>query len=196
MMQRTSRAARWWQAALLTLAVSAAIAGCSSGSSSGPGSGTVASLPGHSSQASAGTPAMSTAQSDRDMLAYARCMRAHGVSMRDPYHRSGHSGLTLDLPPTPAPAATHACNHLLAPLVQAKQAGAAAFMTPARLAALTRYAQCMRNHDIGMLDPNRYGGLELGPNSAFGRYSPQFRAADTACRHLLPAGMRDDGTGP
>lgn len=27
-------------------------------------------------------------------------------------------------------------------------------------------------------------------------YSPQFRAADAACRHLLPAGVHNDGTGP
>jgi len=35
-----------------------------------------------------------------------------------------------------------------------------------------------------------------GITSDFGRYSPQFRAADTACRHLLPTGVHDDGTGP
>jgi hypothetical protein len=58
----------------------------------------------------------------------------------------------------------------------------------------------MRAHDIPMLDPDRFGDLNLGNppgiSSDFGRYSPQFRSADTACRHLLPAGVRDDGTGP
>jgi hypothetical protein len=51
-----------------------------------------------------------------------------------------------------------------------------------------------------MLDPGPQGQLNLGDvpgiTSEFGRYSPQFRAADSACRHLLPAGVRDDGTGP
>jgi hypothetical protein len=51
-----------------------------------------------------------------------------------------------------------------------------------------------------MLDPTRFGDLNLGHvpgiTSDFGRYSPQFRAADAACRHFLPAGVRDDGTGP
>ena len=55
-------------------------------------------------------------------------------------------------------------------------------------------------HDIAMLDPNSFGALNLGPvpgiTNDFGRYSPQFRAADAACRHLLPAGVHDDGTGP
>jgi hypothetical protein len=58
----------------------------------------------------------------------------------------------------------------------------------------------MRAHDIDMLDPTPGGQLNLGQvagiTSNFGRYSPQFRAADTACRHLLPAGIHDDGTGP
>jgi hypothetical protein len=81
----------------------------------------------------------------------------------------------------------------------AKQAGAAARAAP-HLAALTRYAQCMRSHDINMLDPTPLGELNLGHvpgiTSDFGRYSPQFRVADAACRHFLPAGIRDDGTGP
>jgi hypothetical protein len=58
----------------------------------------------------------------------------------------------------------------------------------------------MRSHDINMLDPTPLGELNLGHvpgiTSDFGRYSPQFRAADAACRHFLPAGVRDDGTGP
>ena len=58
----------------------------------------------------------------------------------------------------------------------------------------------MRSHDINMLDPTQLGELNLGHvpgiTSDFGRYSPQFRAADAACRHLLPAGVHDDGTGP
>ena len=70
----------------------------------------------------------------------------------------------------------------------------------AELAAFTNYARCMRAHDISMLDPTPQGQLNLGNvpgiTSDFGRYSPQFRAADSACRHLLPAGVRDDGTGP
>jgi hypothetical protein len=82
---------------------------------------------------------------------------------------------------------------------QMKAAGAAS-QTRVNLPALTRYAQCMRDHDISMLDPGPQGQLNLGNvpgiTSDFGRYSPQFRAADQACRHLLPAGVQDDGSGP
>jgi hypothetical protein len=132
------------------------------------------------------------------MLNYARCMRAHGVNMPDPVHIPGHSGLSLVTSSTPPPsrAATAACTHFLQAIIQAKTAA----MTPARLAALTSYARCMRSHDINMLDPTSTGEVSLGTvpgiSSNFGRNSPQFRAADTACRHLLPSGVHDDGTGP
>ncbi len=68
------------------------------------------------------------------------------------------------------------------------------------MAALTRYAECMRGHAIAMLDPTSAGELNLGSvpgiTSDFGRYSPQFRTADAGCRHFLPRDVHDDGTGP
>ena len=169
------------------------ITACSS-SSSGP---QVASLGGHRGGAAVSS-RITTAQSDQDMLNYARCMRAHGVNQPDPVHIPGHTGLSLVTSATPPPsrAATAACTHFLQPIIQGK----AAAMTPARIAALASYARCMRSHDIPMLDPTSTGELRLGTvpgiSSGFGRNSPQFRSADAACRHLLPAGIHDDGTGP
>jgi hypothetical protein len=174
---------RWWPAAgALAAALLATVmlaAGCSSGHS-----GSNAGLQ------------LTQSQSDQDMVSFARCMRDHAVPMSDPVHRPGHAGLSIDMPPQDATTRTAyaACNHFIAPIVQMKNAGAAARAAP-HLAALTRYAECMRAHDIGMLDPTPQGDLNLG-DSTFGRYSPQFRSADTACRHLLPAGVADDGTGP
>ena len=180
-------------------AVAALVVACSS-AAAGP---QVASLGGHHGGA-AGPPGITTAQADQDMLNFTRCMRAHGVNMPDPRHIPGHTGLSLQFPgATPAAStrtATAACTHFMQPIIRAKQAGAAAATSPARLAALTSYARCMRAHDIAMLDPTSFGALNLGRvpgiSSDFGRYSPQFRAADAACRHLLPAGVHDDGTGP
>jgi hypothetical protein len=160
-------------------------AGCSSGTT-GAGAGQPTNL----------------SQGDQEMVSFTRCMRAHGVQMSDPYHRPGHVGLTLDLPTQDAAtrSAYAACTHFIAPIVQAKEAGAAALAAP-HLPALTRYAECMRGHDITMLDPTPQGQLDLGnvpgmADNGFGRYSPQFRSADAACRHLLPAGVVDDGSGP
>jgi len=85
------------------------------------------------------------------------------------------------------------------PIIQMKTAGQQALASP-RLRALTNYARCMRAHDIPMLDPNSLGELNLGSppgvSGNFGRYTPQFHAADAACRHLLPHGVADNGTGP
>ena len=184
-----------WVVALLVVV---AAAGCSS-AASGPGSAPVASLSGHATASAA--QALTTQQGDQNILSFTRCMRSHGVQMSDPVHHPGHAGLSIDMPSrSPANNAAYgACIHFIQANITAKQAGAAAQAAP-HLAALTRYAQCMRSHDINMLDPTRFGDLNLGHvpgiTSDFGRYSPQFRAADAACRHFLPAGVRDDGTGP
>jgi len=183
--------------ALLALALTAAaLAACSSG----PSSPQVAHLPGRSGHAHAAAQ-LTQAQSDRDMIDFARCMRAHGVPVPDPFHRAGHAGLSIALPAQTAAnrPAFSACMHFLQAIIQMKNAGATAAVAR-ELPALTRYAQCMRQHDIDMLDPTTTGQLNLGTvpgiTSNFGRYSPQFRSADRACRHLLPAGVHDNGTGP
>jgi len=183
--------------ALLALPVAAAAAAACSSDSSAP---QVAHLPGHAGTAKV-TGQLTQAQSDRDMIDFARCMRAHGVQVPDPYHRAGHAGLSISLPGQTAAnrPAFSACMHFLQPIIQMKNAYAAAAVAP-ELPALTRYARCMRQHDISMLDPTTTGQLNLGRipgiNSTFGRYSPQFRSADRACRHLLPPGVHDNGTGP
>jgi hypothetical protein len=173
-------------------------AACSSSPSPPP----VASLPGHHSAAGGGAAGQLTrAQSDRGMVNFAHCMRAHGVNMPDPFHRAGHAGLSIETPPRDAAtrAGYAACTHFIQPTINMKQAHQQALAAP-WLRALTDYARCMRAHDIPMLDPTPLGQLNLGNvpgiSSDFGRYSPQFRAADTACRHLLPAGVVDNGTGP
>lgn len=186
-------------ALLAVLAAGVLVSACSPGSST-PG---VASLPGHTATTTAGSSSAAdlAARSDRDMVTFARCMRGHGVPVADPVHLAGHDGLSIQFPPENAStsAAYGACNHFIAKDVAAKNAGAAAQTAP-HLQALTNYASCMRNHDISMPDPRPDGELNLGPvpglTSDFGRYSPQFRSADAACRHLLPAGVRDNGTGP
>jgi hypothetical protein len=189
-----------WAAGLVALAAMATA--CSGGGAAGPGNAPVASLSGNAGQApNKSTAALTVEQSDLDMIHFARCMRSHGVSMSDPFHRPGHTGLSIDMPTQDAATrpAYAACTHFIQPIIQAKAAGGPP-LPAAELAALTAYAECMRAHDINMLDPGTYGQLNLGTvpgiTSDFGRYSPQFRAADTACRHLLPAGVHDDGSGP
>lgn len=182
---------------LLVVVAGGVAAACSTQSASPP----VASLTGNGGQTDHSSRPLTPAQSDRDMVKFARCLRAHGVNEPDPMHIPGHTGLSVEVP-APGPstrAALSSCNHFLAPIAAMKRAAATARAAP-ELRALTNYAACMRRHDIAMLNPTPAGELNLGRvpgiTSNFGRYSPQFRAADHACRRLLPHGVRDNGSGP
>jgi hypothetical protein len=174
--------------AWLMLAI-CAICACSSGRG-GPG---VASLP---SQSARLPTTLTQAQQFHRLVQFAECMRSHGVDVPDP------QGDRFQIPVATDPAtaaALRACQQWLPSLNTGNGAGPNGNL-PAEMPHLVAYARCMRSHDIAMLDPNSFGALNLGQvpgiNNDFGRYSPQFRAADALCRNLLPAGVHDDGTGP
>ena len=141
---------------VVAVAVLAGAAVLAAGCSSGPGGTPVASLSGHATASSA--QALTEAQSDQNMISFTRCMRGHGVQMSDPFHRPGHAGLSIDMPSRgPATNAAYAaCIHFIQANITAKEAGAAAQAAP-HLAALTRYAQCMRSHDITHAGPDAAG---------------------------------------
>ena len=201
---RKRSAARWrWSEMPGVLVGLTLVAVLSAACSSPSTSGSIASLPRTGGSTTTTMPVLNkTAQSDQAMVDFARCMRSHGVNEPDPVQVAGKTGLTLQIPTRTASngAAIDACNHFLEKLGAAKGGPGGPAISAAQLAARTNYARCMRSHDISMLDPDQFGNLNLGNvpgmNSDFGRYSPQFRTADSACRHLLPAGVRDDGTGP
>jgi hypothetical protein len=165
------------------------ICACSSGH---PGA-SVASLPSHSARPPA---ARTQAQDFARLVKFAECMRSHGIDVPDP--QSGRVQIPVATDPATA-AALRACQQWL-PTLSAGAVSSQNAKLAAELPGLIAYARCMRGHDIAMLDPNSFGALNLGQvpgiTNDFGRYSPQFRAADAACRHLLPAGVQDDGTGP
>jgi hypothetical protein len=58
--------------------------------------------------------------------------------------------------------------------------------------SVARYASCMRSHGVPKFpDPKSSGGglsLTIGPGSGIDPSSPQFQAADKACRKLMPGG--------
>ena len=172
----------------LALAI-CAICACSSGQRSP----SVASLPSH--PASSPT-TLTQAQEFRRLVKFAQCMRGHGVDVADPQPGSVRIPVATDPATT---AAMRACRQWL-PSLNTSTPGGPSGNLAAEMPHLFAYARCMRGHDIAMLDPNSFGALNLGQvpgiDNDFGRYSPQFRVADTACRHLLPAGVHDDGTGP
>jgi hypothetical protein len=122
-----------------------------------------------------------------DPLAYAQCMRDNGIAnFPDP---SADGALNLDAatlgitPDSPQfKAADEACKHLM-------PAPDAAGPPPAAMEAMLAYAQCMRDEGITAFpDPNpESGGIELD-GDAVGIDTPQFQAADEACKHLMGDG--------
>ena len=139
-----------------------ALAACSSDS---PGR-SVASLPGHGPAAgeASASASPSQAQSDRDIVNFTRCLRAHGVNEPDPSTRPGHSGLSFELPPNTA--ANHpavvACDHFVSKIFAAKQAGAeprAGALAPRRSSGTPR--ACAPRHRRCSI-PGPQGQLNLG----------------------------------
>jgi hypothetical protein len=157
------------------------------GGSNGPG---VANL-GSNTPSSGASPSGSGGSGNP--LAYAQCMRTHGIKdFPDPDANGGFSisaGPNSDLNPNNAQfqAATKACQHLqgghhLSPAQQAQA-----------MAQLLKYSACMRAHGIkDFPDPKAEPGggigisLRGGPGSDLDPSNPQFQAARKACQSLMP----------
>ncbi len=60
---------------------------------------------------------------------------------------------------------------------------------PANSPSAVAYSACMRSHGVpNYPDPDSSGQLPKGDAPQFGVSTPQYQAAQQACRHLLPAG--------
>jgi len=190
---RRRRRNRLRQGGLLVVALVGAglLAAACGGGSSPPG---VASL-GTSSTTTTVPAAQSTnnASDYNDALAYSGCMRSHGVQNFPDPDTSGNflnkhgdiNGQQVDINSPQYAAAQKDCQHLLANGGQ---------LTPAEqqqaLSQALKYVQCIRTHGVPtMPDPIATpGGVanHLPPGLSF--QSPQFLAAQQACRSLQPGG--------
>jgi hypothetical protein len=132
------------------------------------------------------------AASEPDPLAYSQCMRDHGViNFPDPNPEGGVAldgdtlGIDIDSPQFQR--AEQACQYLMPP-------GDAAGPSQEGMDAMLAYAQCMRDEGITAFpDPNSEG-LALD-GDAVGIDTPQFAAADAACKHLLGEGGSTNQSG-
>src|SRR6266540_2083897 len=142
-------------AAPALLALLALTAACGSSPSS---SAQVASL--GSSETTADSAAGTTAPANMEdaMLAFAQCMRDHGIDMPDPEFKDDGGGFTVGLPEgkdnqdkTKLDEAQKGCQPILA------NAQGNVDIDPQKQAEmeqkLLEYAQCMRDHGIDMADP-------------------------------------------
>jgi hypothetical protein len=128
-----------------------------------------------------------------DAVAYAQCMRTHGVpNMPDPNSKgeflSYHgklNGENVDARSALFSAADRACRHLLpngGRLSAAEQ--------QQMLAATLKFVTCLRVHGLPTFpDPVvSGGGIAIRPPSGLRPDSPQLQAAQRACQSLMPGG--------
>ena len=162
-----------WMGALLAILGMVALAACSSNSS---GSAT-------------GTSSSGVSSAYTQALAYAQCMRAHGIpSYPDPnskgqfYIANGASDPTANVSTTILNAAAQACQKLL-PATMVKPPNGQG--STSGQAAELRWAACMRSHgEPNFPDPASDGSFTLpaGMNTE----SSQFQAALKACPRPAP----------
>jgi hypothetical protein len=120
-------------------------------------------------------------------------MRQHGQNVPDPDPDGG--GLKVVAPSGGAKgddpafkAAMLACQQYL------PNGGTPPTMNPQQVDQMRRWAQCMREHGVDVSDPDpNNGGVEIHGGPAGGSKTdvfndPAFKAADDACRSMLPKG--------
>jgi hypothetical protein len=175
--------------ALAVLAI-ATLAACSGAAANPSG---VASLASESPDPEASAAPEASVDPEEAALAFAQCMREHGVDMPDPQVGSkGEMTFSIGVGPGNADvekmqAAQEACQDLMP-----RSMGEPRELTAEQKDAMLGFAQCMRDHGIDMPDPEfenggmvRIGG---GPGSnggegpAFDPGSDEFQAAAEECR--------------
>jgi hypothetical protein len=197
---------------LAVIALTAVVAACSGA----PAATGVASLVDpDASGASGASPSPSAPITMQDAaLAFARCMREHGIDMPDPEiatdadggisisQSGGGGGGTTAAAKEKFTKADAACRHLLE---AAQPAGPGRQLSAEDMDKLLAFARCMREHGIPMQDPGPDGGIRIeikdsgpngggdGPKPAGPPDDPKFEAAQTACGSLLPGKMGQPG---
>lgn len=175
--------------AVLLLLAGLAVSACGSSRTGAA----VASLP------SGGASASASAGQGGDMLKYAQCMRAHGITKFPDPGADGNitinPGDGIDPNSGQVKAAAGACK---------AYAPAGGDPPGAKKAGLQEqekdlaFAKCMRDHGItGYPDPatRADGSLAWGLPKGTDINSPQFKAAQQACKSLLPDGGQPPGAG-
>jgi hypothetical protein len=146
---------------------------------------------GSSPPTSSTRPDAATSDLAGDAVAFAACMRSHGLSSYpDPQvsQSPGHAQITISpggLDPT-SPAfksATHTCGHLLP-----DGGSPSAAISPREQTQDLRFASCMRTHGVtNFPDPDHDGVFTLP--SAVDQQAPQFQRATNACANVEPSSL-------
>jgi hypothetical protein len=177
-----------FRATLALLAVAAFAVACTGGSAAPSG---VASLGSQSPAPGSSTDPAASIDPEDAILAFAECMREHGVDMPDP--QVGANGeISMGIRGDGSnraemQAAQEACGDLMEGAL-----GEPRELTPEQKDNMLAFASCMREHGIDMPDPQFEGGGRVmigGPDGENGPKidpeSSEFQEADEACRDLL-----------
>jgi hypothetical protein len=129
-----------------------------------------------------------TSTDDQAIVSFVRCIRHQGISIPDPVHRPGHTGLSLELPTGASGsaafrAAQQSCQHLLANTPMGQKLAFAD--SPAVLDFNLQLAHCLRAHGIDAPDPTPDHPDPEGIGRV-ARATPAFQSADRACREQIP----------
>ncbi len=187
---------------LVALALSAAA--CGSGSSSGSVAhlGSNASKTSTTSSTAAGSgggPGSSTSPGSQ-AVAYAACVRAHGVpNFPDPKISTNGNEVKVAIGVTRAitgnphfKSAQQACSKLLPSGGPGE--GSSHQTTPSEQAQYLKAAACIRSHGVpNFPDPTFSGGGVHINHQGLNESSPVFKAAVHACESLIPASVRGGG---
>jgi hypothetical protein len=173
------------------LALTLAVAACGGGGKSNG----VASLSG-SDKPTATTSPGGSSDPKQAALAFAKCMRQHGIDMPDPqFDANGRITQQYKASPGKGPndpkfkAAQEACKKYM------PNGGNAPKPNPQEQQQMLQFARCMRQHGINIPDPNpNGGGIDIGPNTGVRPDDPKFKAAQQACQQYQPNGGKGQTT--
>ena len=173
--------------------LAAVLAACSGGGAAPSGVATLDDPATSAAPDASGAPAPSVSPEDA-MLAFAKCMREHGVDMPDPVINAD-GGMTVSIgseggkpiDQKTMQAADEACKDLM----PARPDGGPTQMTPEQQDAMLDFAKCMREHGVDMPDPEfgNGGGTVMIGGDGIAFDSPTFKAADEACRSIMKDAM-------
>jgi hypothetical protein len=202
-----SRAARGLaRAASLTaalVALSVLMTGCGGNSPSGG----VASLSSHASKTSttsstaAGSPGGGESSPGSQAVAYAACMRSHGVAnFPDPKVSTNGNEVKVAIGVNPSitgnpqfKSAQQACSKLLGG--GGPGSGPNHQISPQEQSQYLKAAACIRSHGIpNFPDPTFSGGGVHIAHQGLNESSPAFKAAVQACESLIPGGVHGSGS--
>jgi hypothetical protein len=171
----------------LLLALALAVAACDGDGDDKPSG--VASLGGSATPTTSGSNAgggKDPSNDLRQLLAWARCMRQHGINLPDP-QLSGDGGIAQQVPRGDGKgpndpkfkAAEQACKQ------HQPDGGQPGRPSPQEQQEALAFARCMRQHGINISDPKPDGTVDMR-GIGVDRDDPKFKAAERACPGFQP----------